>query len=106
MAARGLTDIRIRPKALNIYALYTPNALNIYALYTPKDSQRHPRESTDISVKHRARPCYNIYVTLSIVVYSAAHNYPGITTLQVRYYTVRGYHIGLAFQKLRKRRDG
>ena len=51
-------------------------------------------------------PCYNIYVTLSMVVYSAAHNYLGITTLQVRYYAVRGYHMGLASQKLRKRRDG
>ena len=50
-AARGLTDI--------------------YA--------RLPR--ADISVKPRARPCSNIYVTLSIIVYSAARNYLGITTL-------------------------
>ena len=34
---------------------------------------------------------YNIYVTLSIVVYSDARNYPGMTTLQVRYYIVRSY---------------
>ena len=58
MATRGLTDIRT----------------------TPKGAQR-PRESADISVKPRARLCYNIYVTLSIVVYSAARNYPGITML-------------------------
>ena len=47
---------------------------------TPKGAQR-PRESADISVKPLARPCYNIYVTLSIVVYSTARNYLGITTL-------------------------
>ena len=37
------------------------------------------RESADISVKPRARPCYNIYVTLSMVLYSFAHIYHGIT---------------------------
>ena len=47
---------------------------------------QHPRESADISVKPQARLCYNIYVTLSIVVYSIDRNYPGITTLKVRYY--------------------
>ena len=35
---------------------------------------QHPRESADISVKPRAHPCYNINVTLSIVVYSIACN--------------------------------
>ena len=47
-----------------------------------------------ISVKLRARPCYNIYVTLLIGLYSIARNYPGITTLQVRYYAVKRYHWG------------
>ena len=41
-AARGLTDI------------YTQD---------PEGAQ-HPRESADISVKPRACPCYNVYVTL------------------------------------------
>ena len=59
-AARGLTDVRIRT--------------------TPEGAQ-HPRESADISVKPQACPCYNIYVTLSVIVFSAACNYPGITTL-------------------------
>ena len=67
---------------------------------------QHPRESTDISVKLQARPCYNIYVTLSIVVYSINGNYPGITTLKVRYYVVKYYYTNLTSQKLRKRRNG
>ena len=69
------------------------------------DSQGYttPVERADISVKPRVYPCYHIYVTLSIVVYSTAHNYLGITALQVRYYTVRHYKIGLTFQRLRKR---
>ena len=36
---------------------------------------QHPRESADISVKPLARPCYKIYVTLSLVMYSIAPNY-------------------------------
>ena len=32
-------------------------------------------------IETQVRPCYKIYVTLSIVVYSIAHSYPGITTL-------------------------
>ena len=47
---------------------------------TPEDVQ-HPKESADISVKPQAHSCYNIYVALSIVVYSAACDYPGITML-------------------------
>ena len=67
-AVRGLTDIII--------------------CMTPEGMQ-HPREGADISVKLRTCPCYNIYVTLSIAVYSIAHNYPGITALQVKYYAVQ-----------------
>ena len=48
---------------------------------------------------------YNTYVTLSLVMYSIACKYPGISTLQVRYYAARSYHIGLTSQKLRKRWD-
>ena len=70
----------------------------------PRARSARPRESADISVKPRARLCYNIYVTFSVVVYSDARNYPGVTTLSVRYYAVRGYHIGLTSQKLRRRR--
>ena len=58
-AARGLTDI----------------------MRTTPEGTHHPRKCADISVKPQAHPCYNIYVTLSIVVYSIARNYPGITTL-------------------------
>ena len=50
-AARGLTD-------------YT---------HDPEGAQR-PRESVDISVKPRARPCYYVYVTFSMVVYCIARN--------------------------------
>ena len=50
-----------------------------------------PGESVDILVKSRAHPCHNIYVTLSIVMYGTARNYPGITTFLVRYYKVRCY---------------
>ena len=53
---------------------------DIYSQLTPEGAQR-PRKSVDISVKPQAHPCYNIYVTPSIVMYSAARNYPGITTL-------------------------
>ena len=69
---------------------------------TLKGAQR-PRERVDLSVKPQAHPCYNIHVTLSIVVYSTALNCPGITTLQVRYYVIRYYYIGLMSQKVRKR---
>ena len=74
-------------------------------MHDPEGAQRL-RESVDISVKPQARPCYNIYVTLSVVVYSFAHIYGGIIALQVMYYTVRRYHISLTFQKVKKRRDG
>ena len=57
---------------------------------------QHPRESTDISVKPQVHLCYNIYVTPSIVVYSIVHNYPGIMTLQVRYYVVRRADISVS----------
>ena len=53
-AARGLTGIYIN-------------------MYDPEGAQR-PRESADISVKPRAHPCYNVYVTFSIVMYCIAHN--------------------------------
>ena len=53
-----------------------------------------------VAIKPQAHLCYNVYVTLSIVVYNIAHNYWGMTTLQLRYYTVRCYHISLTFQKL------
>ena len=56
-------------------------------------NMQHPRESADISVKPQVDLCYNIYVTPSIVVYS---NYPGITTLQVRYYVVRRANISVS----------
>ena len=46
---------------------------------------------------------YNIYVTLSIVLYSTAHNHPGITTLQVRwYYKIKCYNVDFMSQKLKK----
>ena len=52
-------------------------------------------------------PCYNIYVTISIVMCCIAHSQRGIIMLHVRYYTViRCYSIGITFQKLRKRCDG
>ena len=75
-------------------------------MHTTFKGTQHPRESVDISVKSQARPCYNIYVTLSIVVYSIDRNYPGTTTLKVRYYVVKCYHTSLTSQKLRKRRNG
>ena len=56
-----------------------------------------------ISVKPQAHPCYNIYITLSIVMYGIACIYPSIPTLKVRYYTVIPYLIDLMSQKLRKR---
>ena len=69
---------------------------------TPKGVQC-PRESVDISVKPPAHPCYNIYVTLSIVMYSIIRNHPGITMLQVMDYAVKRFHNDLMSQKLRKR---
>ena len=65
-------------------------AARIYT-HDPEGMQR-PRESADISVKPRARPCYNIYVTLSLVACCIALNYRWQTTLQVRYNMVRRYH--------------
>ena len=59
----------------------------------------------DVSVESCAYLCYNIYVTLSIVVYSIACKYPKILMLQIKYYLARSYHINLTSQKLRKRRD-
>ena len=58
----------------------------VWLIYThgPEGVQR-PRESADISVKPRARLCYNIYVILSIVMCCIAHSWRGITTLLVRY---------------------
>ena len=67
------------------------------------NSMQCPRESIDMAVKLQGHLCYNIYVTLSVVVYSIASNYLGITMLHVRYYMVRYYHIGLMAQKLKKR---
>ena len=60
-----------------------------YICITPEGMQQL-RESVDISVMPPACLCYNIFVTLCIIVYSIACNYPGITMLQViiRYYTV------------------
>ena len=63
------------------------------------------RAKVDVLVESCAYLCYNIYVTLSIVVYSIAHKYPRILMLQVNYYAARRYHISLTSQKLRKRRD-
>ena len=40
-------------------------------------------------------PVLQHYVTLSIVVYSIAREYPGTTALQIRYYEVKQYHTGL-----------
>ena len=42
------------------------------------------------------------YWILNEVVYSIAHNYPSITALRVRYYTIRCYHISLTTLKPRK----
>ena len=68
---------------------------------TPEDVKRL-RESVGIPVKLLTCLCYNVYITLSVIVYSIAHNYPRITMLQVGHHTVRCYHIGLMSQKLAK----
>ena len=44
-----------------------------YICTSPKGAQC-PKECADISVKPRVCPCYNIYVTLSVLMYSIAHN--------------------------------
>ena len=62
------------------------------------------RGKADVLVESCAYQYYNIYVTLSIVMYSIAHKYPRILMLQVKHYVVRSYHVGLTSQKLRKRR--
>ena len=43
------------------------------------------RGKADVSVESCAYLCYNIYVTLSIVIYSIAYKYPRILMLQVKY---------------------
>ena len=58
-----------------------------------------------MSAESCAYQFYNIYVTLSIVMYSIVCKYPRILMLQVKYYMARSYHISLTSQKLRKRRD-
>ena len=74
--------------------------LAIALLYmTPEDT----KGKADVSAESCAYRCYNIYVTLSIVMYSIARKYPRILVLQVKYYMARGYHISLTSQKLRKR---
>ena len=63
-------------------------------------------ESMGVLVESQIHPCYNIYVTLSIVVYSIAHKHSGIATSQVRNCVARSRYIVLTSQKLRKRWEG
>ena len=42
-------------------------------------------------------PLHHVYILVTAVL-----QYIGITTLQIRHYVERCYHIGLTFQKLRK----
>ena len=59
------------------------------------------RESVDMFVQSWVHQYYNIYIALLIVTYSIAHKYPGISTLQVRYYAAKNHHISLMHQKMR-----
>lgn len=61
MAVKGLTDV-----------------------YTWFPRAQRLKKSLDMSVKPQACLCYDIYVALSIVAYSMAHNYHSITMLQVK----------------------
>ena len=54
-----------------IYIYISTQSWGVWLIYT-HDSRG--RESVDISVKPQARPCYNIYVTLSIVVCCIVHS--------------------------------
>ena len=78
--------------ACTLYIITWQREVRLIYMHDPEDAQC-PRESADIPVNPRARPCYKIYVTLSLVVYSIAHNYQRQTTLHARYNVVRRYHI-------------
>ena len=91
---------------LHVYILLYCNTavrgLAIALLYmTPEDT----RGKADVSAESCGYRWYNIYVTLSTVMYSIARKYPRILMLQAKYFMARSYHIGLTSQKLRKRRD-
>ena len=84
------------------YIIYCNIAVrDLTDIYAWSRGAQRLRGSVDISVKPQACPCYNIYVTLSIVVCCIAHSWRSITTWQVKYYVViRCHHISITFQKL------